>query len=97
MEAIEAFASRWRISKIALFGSVLRDDFRPNSDIDVLISFAPGVRHGVFDLMRMEEELEQIFGRRVDLLTRRSVELSGDPAARREILETAEVIYARSD
>lgn len=93
--AVADFAQRWGIDRVSLFGSVLRDDFRPNSDVDVLIDFSPGVRHGVFDLMEMEEELQQIFDRRVDLLTRRSVELSSRPDARRQILDTAEAIYVR--
>ena len=92
---IERFCSRWGILDFALFGSVLRGDFRPDSDIDVLVSFESGVRHGIFDLIQMEEELKEIFGRDVDLLTRRGVEVSENASRREEILNTAEVVYAR--
>jgi predicted nucleotidyltransferase len=91
---LEAFCHRWNVSELALFGSVLRDDFTPESDIDVLVSFNPGATIRLRDLLRMEEELSAIFGRRVDLGTRRSVEDDPNYLRRREILNSAQVIYA---
>lgn len=72
--AITDFCRRWKVTEFALFGSVLRDDFGPDSDVDVLVSFAPDAEHTLFDLVRMEDALREIFGRKVDLVTRRAVE-----------------------
>lgn len=68
-DTIETFCRKHGIRKLALFGSVLRDDFRPDSDVDVLVSFEPGRRIGYFELGRMELELTDLLGRRVDLRT----------------------------
>ena len=68
-QAIEAFCRRNHIRRLALFGSVLRDDFGPQSDIDVLVEFEPGTRVGLLRLAGMEIELNGIFGRKVDLST----------------------------
>ena len=92
-EAIAAFCRRWQITEFSLFGSVLRDDFRPDSDIDVLVSFAPEARWSLFDLAAMEEELEALLGRRVDLLTREGVEQSHNWIRRKEILRTVVPFY----
>lgn len=92
-DEVEAFCERWQIVEFALFGSVLRDDFNEESDIDILATFAEDVRYTLFDLVEMEEELETIFGREVDLLTRKGVEESPNYIRRKEILGTAEVIY----
>lgn len=93
LDEIEAFSRRWRIRKLALFGSVLRDDFRPESDIDVLVSFKPDAGIDLFDLVRMEEEFSKILGRSVDIVTRQSVESSENYIRKREILESTETIY----
>lgn len=90
---IEEFCRRWGVSEFSLFGSVLREDFRPDSDVDVMVSFAPGVHRTLLDLAAMQEELEGILGRNVDLLTRRGVEQARNPLRREEILSTAETIY----
>ena len=67
---IEAFCRRNRVRRLALFGSVLREDFRPDSDVDVLVEFEPGARVGFFELYDMEQELSLLFGgRKVDLNT----------------------------
>ena len=95
LDRVEHFCNQWGISEFALFGSVLRHDFGPESDVDVLVSFEPGVRHGIFDVIQMEEELKDLFGRDVDLLTRRGVEMSENAVRRDEILNNAEVVYAR--
>ncbi len=87
------FCQRWRIRELALFGSVLRDDFGPDSDVDILVTFAPEADWSLFDHVRMEEELSQLLNRPVDLLTRRAVERSYNAPRRREILDTAQTIY----
>lgn len=87
------FCQRWHICELALFGSVLRDDFGPDSDIDVLATFASEADWSLFDHVRMEEELSHLLNRPVDLLTRRAVEQSHNAPRRREILNTAQTIY----
>ncbi len=91
---LSEFCTRWRISEFALFGSVLRDDFDAESDLDILVAFAPDADWSLLDHVQMEQELEALLGRKVDLLTRRSVERNRNWLRRREILDTAEVVYA---
>lgn len=91
---LTAFCERWQISELALFGSVLRDDFGPESDVDVLVRFLPEAQHGLFEMVTMEEELSRVLGRKVDLVSRRAVEQSRNYIKRRAVLESAEVIYA---
>ena len=93
-DELAAFCKRWQIAELALFGSVLRDDFGPESDIDVLVSFLPEAKHGLLDLVAMEEELGRLLGRKVDLVSRRGIERSRNYIRRRAILDSAEVIYA---
>jgi hypothetical protein len=93
-EKIAEFCKKWKVTEFFLFGSALREDFREDSDVDVLVTFAPDTRHGLFDMVRMENELEEIFGREVDLLTRRSVEASPNYIRRKSILSSAELIHA---
>ena len=88
------FCKRWKISELALFGSILRNDFRPNSDIDLLVSFSPRARISLFDLIRMQNELKEIFGREVDLVERRAIEKSENYIRRKNILSNTKVIYA---
>ena len=90
-ERIQEFCQRWKIAEFSLFGSVLREDFAPESDVDVLISFEPDIPWSLFDWMDMIDELKSIFGRDVDL-----VEKSGlrNPFRRHEILSHRQVIYA---
>jgi len=90
---IADFCQRWKITEFALFGSALRDDFRPDSDIDVLVTFADDAHWGLFDLVAMEEELQQLLGRPVDLVERRAVEKSENYIRRRHILSSLEPIY----
>jgi uncharacterized protein len=78
---------------LALFGSVLRGDFRPESDVDVLVTFAADANWSIFDLMRMEEQLSTFLGRKADLVERRAVEQSENYIRRRHILSTAEPVY----
>ncbi len=93
MEQIADFCQRWKITEFALFGSVLRDDFRPDSDIDVLVTFAPDAEWSLFDHMHAEEELSQLLGRDVDLVSRRAVEESRNYIRRKAILRSARTIY----
>lgn len=93
-QELSSFCKRWRIVELALFGSVLRDDFGPESDIDVLVTFHPEAAHGFIAFMTIQEELGQLLGREVDLHGRAGVERSRNYIRRRAILDSAEVIYA---
>lgn len=88
------FCRRWKVTELALFGSVLRDDFSPASDVDVLVSFAADARWSLFDLVRMQEELQAILGCEVDLVQREVVERSENYIRRQNILSHLEIIYA---
>ena len=77
-----------------MFGSVLRDDFRPDSDVDVLASFAEDRRPTLTTLVRMEDELTDLFGRKADLLVRASVERSDNYIRREHILHHRRRLYA---
>jgi predicted nucleotidyltransferase len=90
-EAITAFCKRWKITECALFGSVLRDDFAPDSDIGVLVSFDSSAHWRLFDLVEMREELKKFFGREVDLIEKDGLR---NPFRRHEILTTRQIIYA---
>jgi uncharacterized protein len=87
------FCKRWNVSEFAVFGSALRADFRPDSDVDVLVSFAPQAHITLFDMVHMQDELKAIFGRDVDLVSKRGVETSRNHLRRKRILESAEVIH----
>ena len=93
-EQIADFCRRWKIIELGLFGSVLRDDFRPDSDVDVLVTFAPDTRWSLFDLVDMQEELSHLLNRDVDLVEREAVVKSPNYIRRRNILQSAQVIYA---
>jgi predicted nucleotidyltransferase len=90
---IADFCRRWGIKEFAVFGSVLRADFDPESDLDILVTFVPDADWSLLDHVQMEHELEALLGRPVDLLSRRSVERSHNWLRRQEILTTAEVVY----
>jgi predicted nucleotidyltransferase len=94
LDRLTAFCTHWQIVEFALFGSVLRKNFRPDSDVDVLISFAPGASHTLFDLVAIQAELETWFGRRVDLCEREAIEHSRNYIRRKAILDSARIIYA---
>jgi uncharacterized protein len=93
-EQIAAFCRKWKIVEFSLFGSVLTDAFRADSDVDVLVEFAESARWGLWDLYDMEEDLKTIFGRNVDLMTRRSVVRSENYLMRNSILAGARTFYA---
>lgn len=87
------FCGKWQVEQLALFGSILRADFDADSDIDVLVTFAAGAKHTLFDLLRMKQELRDLFGRDVDLVDRRVLEQSDNYIRRKAILDSAKVIY----
>jgi hypothetical protein len=93
MKQIKAFCDRWQVTEFYLFGSVLRDDFRPDSDIDVMVQFHPEAHPTFFSLEQMEAELKTIFNRDVDLITRQGITSSRNYLRRQEILSSAQVIY----
>jgi predicted nucleotidyltransferase len=90
-DRIVDFCRKWRVSELALFGSVLRDDFRADSDIDILVTFSRDVRWSLFDWIDMIDELRSMFGREIHLLSRGGLR---NPFRRHEILKTREVVYA---
>jgi len=94
VEKIKEFCKKWKIQEFALFGSVLREDFRPDSDIDILVTFSEEAKHTLFDLVHMENELKEIFGREVDIVSRRGLETSRNYIRRNAILNSAEAVYA---
>ncbi|MCB9460329.1 MAG: nucleotidyltransferase domain-containing protein [Anaerolineaceae bacterium] len=93
-DAIITWCERWQVVEFALFGSVLREDFHQNSDVDILITFANDAQPTLFTLSEMSDELEALLGRPVDLLTRKGVEQSENYLRKNAILDSAQVIYA---
>lgn len=92
-QALADFCRRWMISELAVFGSALRESFRADSDVDLLVTFAPEARWRLADYARMQEELEGIVGRKVDLVEKSSVERSENYIRRKRILASAEPLY----
>jgi len=90
-EALAEFCRKWRIRELSIFGSALRDEFGPESDLDFLVSFEPDAPWDLFDLLDMKAELEGRYGRPVDLVEK---EVLRNPWRKYEILRTREVVYA---
>ena len=90
-DTLTSFCRKWRIRELSIFGSALRDDFGPDSDLDFLVSFEPGAEWDLFDIIRIKDEMENLFGRPVDLIEKEALR---NPWRKREILKTREVIYA---
>lgn len=90
---IAAFCLRWKIAELAFFGSVLRGDFGPQSDVDVLVSFAPEADWSLLDHLAMEEELASLLGRKVHFVSRRAIDRSDNWIRREAILSSAEPFY----
>jgi predicted nucleotidyltransferase len=93
-QQVADFCRRWSIERLEVFGSVLRDDFDGDSDVDVLVTFGAGVSHRIADYLDMESELAALVGRHVDLVERELVETSPNWIRRRSILESARPLYA---
>ena len=91
VDQIAAFCQKWKITELAVFGSVLRNDFRPDSDVDTLVSFADDAHWSLYDWVDMQEELKGMIGRGVDLAEKKGLH---NPFRRHAILTTKQVIYA---
>ncbi len=89
MTRISALCRRYRVRELSLFGSVLRADFRPDSDVDMLVLFEPEARIGLMAFGALGRELSEAVGRRVDLVSKRGL----NPAIRQDVLDSARVIY----
>ena len=90
-EQIVAFCRKWKVTELALFGSVLREDFRADSDVDVLVTFEEGASWSLWDLIAAQDELRELFGRDVDLVEKRNLV---NPFRRHAILSSKQVVYA---
>jgi len=94
LEEIARFCIKWKITELSVFGSMLRDDFGPDSDLDFLVSFDPESKWSLLDHAQMELDLIEMLGRDVDLVSRRAIESSQNPIRKRKILQSAQIIYA---
>jgi predicted nucleotidyltransferase len=94
---ILSFCQRWQVREFVLFGSALRADFKPESDVDVLVSFKETANWGLFDHVQMRLDLEAIFNRKVDLVTRRALEQTQNGLLRERILKNARVIFTDAE
>ncbi|NJN87915.1 MAG: nucleotidyltransferase family protein [Leptolyngbyaceae cyanobacterium SL_7_1] len=92
-QVLTAFCQQWKIREMSFFGSVLREDFGSDSDIDIMVSFEEDAPWGLLELVQMQRELEALLGREVDLMTKKSIEQSHNWIRQQEILGTAQVVY----
>lgn len=88
---VVAFCKRWNVTEFSIFGSALRADFRPDSDVDVLVTIKPDAHISLLDIAQMQIELEAIFKHPVDIVEKEGLR---NPYRKREILKTAQVVYA---
>ena len=93
-ERLKEICKRYLIKELAIFGSALREDFNDSSDVDLLYTFQETASHSLFDIVRIKEEFEKLFGRSVDLVSRRAIERSRNKFRKKAILKTTKVIYA---
>lgn len=93
IDTIQSFCQRWQIAELSVFGSILRDDFSTNSDVDFLYTLKPNTHWSLSDLIHAEEELAQLLDRKVDLVAKASIEHSHNWLRKRNILSSAKVIY----
>jgi uncharacterized protein len=93
IDQIKKFCQHWQIIELSLFGSILREDFHTHSDIDILVAFAPNANWGLLDHAQMQQELEFLLDRSVDLISKSAIERSSNWIRRQEILSTAQTIY----
>lgn len=91
---LRAFCERWKIDEILVYGSVARGEDRPDSDIDLLVTFTPDAEWTLLDHVRLEEELSELMGRQVDMQTKRAIQESRNALRREMILSEAEPFYA---
>ncbi len=96
-EIIQQFCHQWKIQTLSIFGSATREDFSVGSDSDLLVTFAEDAKWGLLDHLQMERELKEIFGRDVDLISRRAIEQSQNWIRRKTILESAQVLFSASE
>jgi predicted nucleotidyltransferase len=96
-QTLADFCRRWKIRELALFGSALREDFRPDSDIDLLVTFSGDADWGLLAHIQMQQELESILERPVDFISRRALEESPNWLRRHAILDTAQILYRRDE
>ncbi|MBE3069797.1 MAG: nucleotidyltransferase domain-containing protein [Planctomycetes bacterium] len=94
LDRLAEFCRRWKITEMAVFGSAERGEMGPRSDVDLLVTFAPDAEWSLFDHFHMENELVQVLGREVDLVSREAVQESPNWIRRRHILSSARTIYA---
>jgi len=92
-QQLKEFCHRWNLIEFAFFGSILREDFQPDSDIEVLVTFSPDTHRSLFDLVTMQYELETLLGSKVELVERPALERSPNYIRRKSILDTMEIIY----
>ena len=90
---LTVFCRRWHVAELALFGSVLTNKFQSNSDIDVLVTYQPEAKRGLIEKAIMKEELEELVGRKIDLISKKAIAQSRNWIRRKNILETAKVFY----
>ena len=90
---LKEFCRRWKVAELSLFGSILRQDFNLNSDVDVLVTYLPAAKRGLFEKMRMKEDLETLLHRKVDLVSKKAIQKSSNWLRRENILNSAEVLY----
>ena len=93
-EKLSALCQKYLVKELSIFGSILRDDFKSESDIDLLITFNEKANYSLFDIVRIQEEFAKLFGRPVDIVSRRAVERSRNFYRKKAILDTAKIIYA---
>lgn len=97
MQDIDRFCQRWQILELSLFGSVLREDFNPDSDVDMLVTFSDNSDWSLFDHVQMQQELQALLDRKVDLISRRALAHTQNQLLREEILKTAKVIFTQRE
>lgn len=90
---LASFCDRWKVAELALFGSILRNDFDSESDIDFLVTYRPDAQRGLIEKMAMIEEMEALTNRKVDLVSKKAIEKSRNWIRQQGILRSAEVIY----
>ena len=91
VDRLAALCRQWKVTELAVFGSVLRDDFGPESDVDFLVTFEPHAGWSLWDLFDLQDELQAVLGRQVDLVEKKALR---NPFRRHEILNTCRVLYA---